>query len=248
MRLLKNWHVSRSPFHRAFPSASAQVAAQVDKRIAVDMERRFIYFRIPKAANSTVASTLAPSAHADSESSRSAKRYFLRASELSNDDVANLTSRYFLFTVVRDPFSRIASAYLHKILNTRSPGKLKVAKYYRRNPQDHISFIEFCRYLGDQGTHADPHWYRQVDLIPCGTEKIHFIGRVESLSDDLASIISLINGDSQVKIRNQVSHRTGASSRLAELYCEETVETVRRLYAADFSAFGYDTYPEWIEA
>src|SRR5690625_4749524 len=113
MSALKTFRLRRSPFHRLYPSPDWAMTAQIDRRVAVDRARSFIYFRIPKAANSTVAATLHPSP-AREVSSDIAKRSFSRASSLTYREVRELAERFFLFTVVRDPYSRLASAYLDK--------------------------------------------------------------------------------------------------------------------------------------
>lgn len=217
------------------------MTAQIDRRVAVDRARSFIYFRIPKAANSTVAATLHPSP-AREVSSDIAKRSFSRASSLTYREVRELAERFFLFTVVRDPYSRLASAYLDKVKKDKARRQI-VARYKCADPQ-RITFLEFCRFLAEGGINVNPHWYRQSDLIPCGVDKLHYVGRVESLAHDMRQIASRI-GEGTGPIRNIVWHGTGASSKLRELYCSETFEIVQHLYAVDFAAFGYPIEPAW---
>ena len=217
---------------------------EIDRRIAVDRDRGFIYFRVPKAANSTIAATLFPSSK-DEVAADTAKRVFARASDLSRQEVAELRERFFLFTVVRDPFSRLASAYLHKVRNGVK-ARHQVVEHFRCANPNEVSFLEFCRFLAEGGRNLNPHWYRQVDLIPCGIERLHFVGRMESLDEAMAHIIARIGGGLSGKIRNVRGHGTGAAEKLRELYCAETVAIVHQLYAADFAAFGYRAEPDWL--
>lgn len=245
MNALKGMLLTWAPFHWRFPSASRAMTYEVDRRIAVDRDRGFIYFRIPKAANSTVTATLFPSDQAEVAPDE-AKRAFVRASDLSRREVAELTQRFFLFTVVRNPYVRLASAYLHKIKNGIKARHQVLESFRCANP-DEVSFAEFCRFIAEGGRNLNPHWYRQVDLIPCGVERLHFVGRVESLAEDMASITARIGGGVRGKMRNITVHGTGASEKLRELYSAETVAIVRESYAADFAKFGYRTEPEWIK-
>lgn len=129
MKLLKRWRVARSPFFRRYPVAGNETMLAIDQRIAVSRQKGFIYFRVPKAANSTVVTLLYEGAGADGYVSKEAKRSFARASALKSDEVNGLRERFFLFTVVRDPFSRLLSAYLDQIGRGKR-GKRPVAAYY----------------------------------------------------------------------------------------------------------------------
>lgn len=218
------------------------MAVEVDLRTAVDRRRGFIYFRVPKAANSTIIVNLLD--QVPDGPSKHAKRAFDRASSLSREEVSGLAERFFLFSVVRDPYTRVVSAYLDKILR-RKPRADKVRTSLSLPAGTEISFTEFCRYLYAGGVDGDPHWYRQVDLIPCGHEMLHFVGRVESLADDLGYITRRIDGQPLPRERLRDSHRTGAGSCLEELYTTECIDIVRTVYAADFATFGYPEEPAW---
>lgn len=246
-RALRRWRTARSPFYRRFPVENGEMLLSIDQRIAVSREKGFIYFRIPKAANSTVVSALHEGATAEGYVSRDAKHSFARASTLSRDEVANLRDRFFLFSVVRDPFSRLLSAYLDKIRRGKS-GRRPVAAYYRRAPGADISFLEFCRFIADGGVAANPHWYRQVDLIPCGLDFLHYLGRVESLSTDLDVIRRRIRIDVGHRIDSWNPHRTDAAAKLQQMYCPESIALVQSVYRQDFEALGYAMEPDWARA
>lgn len=235
MGLFDKWRVPRSPFFRRYPVANPEIILDINQRTVVDRKRGFIYFRIPKAANSTVMLNLAGGELRGKM--RELKRLYPRVSTLSRKEVTTLTSRFFLFTVARNPYSRIASAYLDKVTRGRSAAKVRDRIGLPADAE--VSFLEFCRYLQAGGVNDNPHWYRQVDLVPCGPELLHFIGRVENLSADLDYILSRINGERPREHASWVPHRTGADTRLQKLYCAESIEIVQSLYRGDFEAFGY---------
>lgn len=235
--------MSRSPFYRRFPAENWNVAAEVNQRTVVDRKRGFIYFRIPKAANSTVMVNLSVMDMTGKTSSKEAKRKFDRVDALSHQEVANLESRFFLFTVVRNPYARLASSFLDKIVRGKRSDKVCTALGVSRH--DEIGFLDFCRYLDAGGLDQDPHWYRQVDLVPCGIDKLNSIGHVETLDVDLAAIMTRINGVAPSELLSWSPHGTGASGKLTQLYCEESARLVARLYGPDFAAFGYSTDKIW---
>lgn len=241
MSILSRWLVPRSPFFRAYPAPVKGMEVNIDLRTAVDRQRGFIYFRIPKAANSTVMINLLQEELVGP--SKNAKRAYARVSSLSKDEVAQLTDRFFLFAVVRNPYTRVASAYLDKIVRGKRSAKVH-ARLAIPADKD-IPFTDFCRYLQSGGVNGDPHWYRQVDLIPCGYDKLHFVGHVETLSTDLALILRKIGSEPVPDNKSWNPHRTGANSQLDRLYTQECIDIVSVLYREDFSAFGYSIEPDW---
>lgn len=247
MKAFKRWRVARSPFYRRYPVVGSEMMLAIDQRIAVSREKGFVYFRIPKAANSTVVTALYDNAETEGYVSKDAKRSFDRASMLKRDEVDSLNERFFMFTVVRDPFSRLLSAYLDQICRAK-PGRRPVAAYYGKEVSDPISFREFCRFIASGGIHANPHWYRQVDFIPCGTDKLHFVGRVETLNADLEVIRRRVWADTRHRVAGWNPHRTDATGKMKEMYCPETIAVVQDWYREDFEAFGYASEPEWVRS
>jgi hypothetical protein len=233
--LFDKWRVPRSPFFHRYPVADPEMILDINQRTVVDRQRGFIYFRSPKAANSTVMLNLAGGELRGKM--RDLKRLYPRVSTLSRREVTSLASRFFLFAVARNPYSRIVSAYLDKV--TRGRSAVKVRERIGLPADAEVSFLEFCRYLQAGGVNDNPHWYRQVDLVPCGPELLHFIGHVENLSADLEYILARVNGEKPLEQASWVPHRTGADGRLQEFYCPESIEIVRSLYCSDFDAFGY---------
>jgi hypothetical protein len=215
-------------------------------RTAVDRKRGFIYFRIPKAANSTVIVNLSGlDIQNGTGSSKQAKRLFKRVDTLTQSEAENLESLFYLFTVVRNPYTRFASSFLDRISRGKSPHVQKVCDALGVSRHEDIGFLDFCRYLEAGGLYKDPHWYPQVDFIRCGVDKLDFVGRVETLDTDLTQIMTRINGTAPAGLLNWTPHATGASSKLSQLYCDESARLVARLYEHDFAAFGYSTKPTW---
>jgi hypothetical protein len=233
----------RSPFFRQYPPKVD--INMVDRRGAVCRSPAFIYFRIPKAANSTITlvlqGLLSNRSMADFSGPREAKALFAPLGALTQDEVTHLSEKFFTFTFVRNPFTRIASAYLDKICKANKQ-KIHVARWYDRPVQEPISFGEFCEYLRQgRGYRDDGHWARQCDLIPIPIDALDFIGRIESLEEDLRSVIAgLFGPNRELDIVSWPRGRTGASSRVRELYGPREMEIIREVYKDDFRAFGYN--------
>lgn len=140
---------------------------------------------------------------------------------------------------MRNPYARIASAWLDKIARDR-PAKYAVSRRLGRGFHAPVSFADFCRYLqDDEGWGDDYHWVRQSDLIPCPVESLDFIGRVETLETDLELLTTRLFGQACER-HDALRHGTKADSKLRDLYTDREMAAVAEVYAEDFRAFGYD--------
>ncbi len=108
------------------------------------------------------------------------------------------SEEYFKFAVVRDPFTRLVSAYIEKFVVARfaEPNQRHTAPViaavqgsdrpdYRRG----ITFAEFIRYLTDQAPkNLDPHWKPQVLYLEgIRYSRIYPMDRLDTLCRDLAA-------------------------------------------------------------
>ena len=128
-RLTRRVRLRLSPFFR---TAHVTVSRDnLDKRICVSPEHKFILVRIPKCPNSTVLRTFVE--HDASFASSADKPYSNREMKLkgyprpSNFRVADQTralKSFFVIVFVRNPFTRVSSAYLDKIAQNKSEKQL----------------------------------------------------------------------------------------------------------------------------
>lgn len=230
-RLLRNrLTLPIRPFYRQYPYRGGISVKSADSRGCVDTELGFFYSRIPKAANSTITSSLARIKFGRDLAPNKAKRVFRYPSQLSRPEVARIDS-LFRFTVVRNPYTRTLSAYLDKIKRRFDQGR-KVES----------SFAEFLDALANGRLYANAHWAPQSSLLLLPLEDFDFIGKVETLTDDLAHIhnrILRVEGLEREPVTSVLSHATGATDKLNSYYDEANIETVRTLYRQDFELLGY---------
>lgn len=233
------------PFYeRCLPAASDKLKA-IDTRILVSDRHRFVYVRIPKCANSTIVLALGlqelglDREYWDSLGAEERRRFFTHTlkkktfrppSSLNAEEALRVTHEYTRIMFVRNPFSRVASAYFDKIAS---------GKYRQRlNLPENFAFADFCDYLADGGLLRNIHWIPQTAICPFAIDTLDFIGRFETLSADLTRLTRQIHGREQ-PIITLASHATGADDRLADLYTDREVRIIGELYADDFAAFGY---------
>lgn len=249
----KSFRIQRRPFYRLCGLSRATHAVcrtnnvmTIDARIAISHRHRYVFIRVPKCANTTILATLG--VHELGRSSeeimalddeqrrtllrkQNIKQAFDRPSALSARRAREVLASYRVGMFVRNPFTRVASGYLHKV---------GAGGYTQRaGLPDSLSFAAFCDHLAEGGMYRDIHWLPQVDINPLPVERLDFVGRFESLATDLERFVSLVYGEGREAISRD-HHATGANKRLRTLYTDREMEIVARLYAQDFRAFGYD--------
>jgi len=234
------------PFYQhCMPAASERLKA-INGRILISDRYRFVYVRIPKCANSTIVLALGlqelghDEAYWDALEPEERRRFFSQTlkketfrhpSDLQQDEADQVVAEYRRVMFVRNPFSRVASAYLDKIASGKYRERLDL-------PAD-FDFPTFCDFLADGGLQRNIHWMPQTAITPFAIDSFDFIGRFESLDHDLARLTRHIHGREQPVI-TLASHATHAGERLDELYGERERRMIAELYADDFTAFGYD--------
>ena len=234
-KLLRNrLAIPFTPFYRHYPYSGGLAIDSADARGCVDTQLGFFYNRIPKAANSTIVTTLARLRFNQEIPSKQAKKIFLTPSLLYTDEVENF-DRLFRFVIARNPFTRTLSAYLDK-----------VERHAIRDGKK-STFKNFLYQLDAGKLHSDGHWVPQSDLLLIPVEQFDFIGRVESLQADLSKIKNrLLNTQSEEPVKSFLTNATkeqrfvgNASSKLGTYYDAECVQLVRKLYRIDFELFDY---------
>lgn len=129
-------------------------------------------------------------------------------------------ARTFTFTIVRNPFDRVVSAF-----------------HYLRDRCGDRSFRSFVvDVLAREGTGFDPHFAPQADsLLHEGALLVDHVGRFETLEESWREIAARIDAAARLP------HR-GRSERAAcwvDYYDDASRRVVERLYRDDLELFGY---------
>jgi hypothetical protein len=122
-----------------------------------------------------------------------------------NDTVKNGVGDFTKFIFVRHPFEKLVSAYRDKLARNNPIYHKMVGKVIvRKNPSrlsmemgDDVTFPEFVNFIVDEWRDGkrrlDVHWRPVVDLcLPCDMQ-FHFIGKFETLNQDVDFLLRKLN-------------------------------------------------------
>lgn len=192
-RILRNrWTIPHTAFYKKYPFRSKASIQSADARGCVDLRMGFFCNRIPKAANSTVVSSLATLKLGRKTGSKDAKRLFRSPSELSVEQLAHFENLY-KFVFVRNPFSRTLSAYLDKVHRKQqgASGLEVVGQVDQQLARD--GFLDFLKSLQHGKLFSNAHWAPQSSILLIPLERFDFIGRVETLDQDLSLVLDRLS-------------------------------------------------------
>jgi hypothetical protein len=211
------------------------------------VDRGLLYIEVPKAA-STAIKTFLRSLYTDAplqpfidDSRETRMDMFIHSrmnipipplTVLSNAVQRELleSSDVLRFTVVRNPYSRLLSAWRDKVL-VREP----TVEWVHSSTEGNVTFAEFVAHIEQSGPeYLDAHWGRQVDLcFPAAISFTH-IGKLEALSKTSDAIASHLN------VQVDLPKENSGALRLQPEVSAHLRARIAAFYAEDFSIFGYD--------
>jgi hypothetical protein len=156
---------------------------------------------------------------------------------------------FFRFGFVRNPNERVLSCYLNKIAGMK-PQRSKILKAFNLTDEEdfNFSFDHFLQLISRQAPlKMNKHWRPQSTLLFFPKVRFDLIGRVEAFDDDWQTVVENIaqTGGRLMSEKTQRAHATDAANEIHQYYDKSTWNTVGKVYAADFKAFGYSkTFPD----
>ncbi|WP_171211590.1 sulfotransferase family 2 domain-containing protein [Ruegeria sp. HKCCA5426] len=156
------------------------------------------------------------------------------------DEIAAGFPDYFVFSFVRNPWSRVHSCWKDKIADAVTASKLSILSRFE-GIRPFMPFPEFVEWLdSDYGSDAvaDRHWLSQTRHLStsAGVQICDFVGKIESFDADLDRVESL-TGVTFPRIAAQNVKPAAESYHTA--FDERTRQIIGRRYGEDIEAFGY---------
>jgi len=210
---------------------------------------KLAYGRVPKAANSSVKNAIARHVPVDPDIDErpGRDRYWQRSGAdapvfmASALEITRRSDGLFVFAFVRDPFDRLASCYVNKIVAPQTFPPLFAELGFRRG-MPFAAFVE--RVAATPDAIADDHFRSQSSMLTlAGTVLPSFVGRFETIAADWAHVREAVRqrGGPDLGALPHVNKRRDGNDDLPAFYGDRAVAAlVRRRYAEDFAAF----YPD----
>ncbi|MCG7577213.1 MULTISPECIES: sulfotransferase family 2 domain-containing protein [unclassified Halomonas] len=226
---------------------------ELDLNTHISLKNEYVFFQVSKVASSTIKNFLQEIEVAGT--SRKVidvnNRYVsphVWPTQLKEDKFISIieSPSFKKISFVRNPYSRVLSCYLHRIIkDVNSPSNKSLAKYTGGLCGPKITFSDFVKVISEQEPkQQESHWRIQseeifFDVIP----NWDFIGRFENLKNDLNILDSLLklknNNSSFDESVNKSPMATGANDKLKSYFDDNTQELIYNSYAADFINFNY---------
>jgi hypothetical protein len=148
----------------------------------------------------------------------------------------HLVEKCFVFSVVRNPYDRLVSAY-----NFAKRGHTAEMGVYKPKQYAIPEFASFELFVSEWLVHQDlmraDHIFRpqHVYLYHNGAMSLDFLGSVESLDEDMAYVQARLSRGIDLKTTNAIQR----DAAYATLYPSHIAEHVWELYKQDFDMLGY---------
>jgi hypothetical protein len=159
------------------------------------------------------------------------------------------------YSFVRNPYTRVLSAYLNKLEPlTRGDGDWlsplyksvygAIAEYRKNAGHDDIavSFGAFLDWLAHSGHPyvEDAHWLPQSRILSPDTVAYDFIGRFENLKTDAATLMDRMGCTVPFPTQEALDFPgTNSARRLTAFYTGDEAALVQQIYATDFNSLDY---------
>lgn len=195
----------------------------------IDHERKFIYWKNPKAACSSILQIFLDNKIIEGPKTNLHKKQKIESAGWMH---ACRHYDYFQFSFVRNPWDRFVSLYLDKtqsVIGTKWEMKAW-AKY-----KDH-SFEDFVKAIHKTGPNEIDRHSRAQFLNINRLNGINYIGKVENFSRNITTVSNKIGID---KLEIHKINSTKNRKPYQFYYNEETKEIVAEMYKKDIELFKY---------
>ena len=244
-RLIRNYlWMYYGPLRCARPFRLERYLIKPDPPVPIPVvceRRQLIFYPVSKTANSTIKQLFLelegyPEPSSLAEIFRLVKKHKVPRPTL--DSQQSKYSGYFRFTFVRNPWDRLVSCYLNKVVAPRP----KVYESFRIYPKirfNRMSFTDFVRFVHHVPDDLCDRHFRPQSA--CFNDKdVDFIGRFERFADDLAQVIERAKLDTHLlKYGDKYINKSRHRKPYTDYYTAETRRLVAEKYKDDIQRFGY---------
>jgi len=228
------------------------VWAEFNYAVNISLRYKYVFVETPKVACSTIKHTLQKLELGDPDLlwDEFEDIHVRDLSPLLKPSQVNITtiidsSDYFKFCFVRNPYTRLLSAYLEKIKGNKSQKKRILAQlgYNLEDINQQISFEDFVNAVAAQPISVmDLHWRVQYYQTFQDSINYSYIGKLEEFDDDFLVVLDRLGiKDNDQYVSKEQRHKSDANSSIEDYYTEAIRDIVFTKYKKDFDYFGYSS-------
>lgn len=228
----------------------------VNYNINISLKHQYVYIEVPKAACTTIKSTLskfelgALATQWDAQGAPGRRVHrgifespFIKPYQIDHDMLQHILTGpdFFKFTFVRSPYSRTLSCYLDKVVK-KAPIDEHIRQSITKNSAgtSEVSYLDFLKAISSMSTYdMNSHYRPQYQQTFGDTIKFDFIGKQENFAQDFKRLREMIGcPETCYSIANR--HKTNASLSTSDYYSEEAAQLTEKIYQQDFRHFNYN--------
>lgn len=241
--LYKRLLAYNSPYFKKYNVSNKADRLRLLSRVYIDQELELTFFRVPKAANSSLIASIYKhkfGAAADGKALKLFKESDGMASNIHPKTMQHALDNYRKVAIVRNPYTRFLSCYYEKMQKAKYIRQVNL--FLGKDINNPVSIDTFLDYLeaGEEKIFENVHWTPQSVLVPAPTNEIDYLIKFERLSKDLPKALQSL-GLGEDSLQTFTSHRTNSDKRFGELYSSQ-VNRIRKLYEPDFDKFRYKSH------
>jgi hypothetical protein len=224
---------------------------KINYLINIDEKLRVVYLETPKIACTSIKKYMIDQASGFPvdmkpgqvhDRSQSPLRMLGSYSDEQINEIFDPKGGYRCFSFVRDPYTRILSAFLDKVITNEWERKRHLP-IFGFELGSYPSFGEFLKRLARIADRTrDIHYITQTRLTGhFANLELAFTGRFENFANDLQRLKFELYRDGTGENYESFGkhHSSDAGDKLAQYYGDEERELVQQIYADDFKLYGY---------
>jgi Sulfotransferase family len=228
-----------------------------DAHIDVLPQYNLIYVSVPKCASTTIKAALAALNRKQSPSL--GDLHTRRRTGILSPSKVGLSTFYRIatssdslrFAFVRNPYTRLVSAWADKFINKPLVfGDIFVETYLQHRlvadvslphgRDENLSFAQFAEFASATAhQRLNAHWNLQDDLVDMPGLELNLIGRVESFAEDFRRVLNHTGSAGRPSQFIETRYNTSQHLAWQNYYTPQLAKRVYRAYERDFDRFRY---------
>lgn len=193
-----------------------------------------VYVQVPKAANSSIIYCLNKTEQWFNVNTQNHQEVQdkIRPNKIEfNSRNYEKYKKYFWFTFVRNPYERMISSYINKVI---TPEEVFLS-FKNIGITKSTSFLDFCNIIKKiNPVRLNDHIKPQSLIIPNDT--MDFIGKVENIKTDWGK---MMNANKQLLDLTSHLNSSKYDGNRNNILCKKSIEYINDIYSQDFKSYNY---------